>query len=176
MLVSAFLVVPTLNTARTKIDLIKSYFSLLPGTKTRSGEMWRKGKMKKEEVGCFRSWPASFFLPLSGEELQTVRESHAAVYLHFSISSHSSLYILKEPGNQYWHQGGRAASLHACKPPPGRFFFFNYTNLSALLWEQIVNVLVGYYSYTTQCAKSALINLRQKEAKIRLNAVLCVSA
>lgn len=37
-------------------------------------------------------------------------------------------------------------------------------------WEQIVNVLGGYYSYTTQCAKSALINLRQKEAKIRLNA------
>lgn len=42
-------------------------------------------------------------------------------------------------------------------------------------WEQIVNVLGGYYSYTTQCAKSALINLRQKEAKIRLNAVLRVS-
>lgn len=43
-------------------------------------------------------------------------------------------------------------------------------------WEQIVNVLGGYYSYTTQCANSALINLRQKEAKIRLNAVLRESA
>lgn len=41
-------------------------------------------------------------------------------------------------------------------------------------WEQIVNVLGSYYSYTTQRAKSALINLRQKEAKTRLNADLCV--
>lgn len=42
-------------------------------------------------------------------------------------------------------------------------------------WEQIVNVLGGYYFYTTQCAQSALINFRQKEAKIKLNAVVHVS-
>lgn len=80
------LLVPNLNKARTTIHLIKSYYVFGEG---------------EEEVGCLRSWPASIPLPHSGEELQTVRESHAAVYLHFSISSHSSLEFPKESGNQY---------------------------------------------------------------------------
>lgn len=42
-------------------------------------------------------------------------------------------------------------------------------------WKQML-MWGGYYAYTTQNAKSTVINLRQQEAKIRLNAVLQVSA
>lgn len=85
----AFLVVATLNKARSKKDLIKpNNVSFVAPRLARVG--WTEGG-ERRKWGCSGHGQPGFSLPRSGEELQTVRKSHAAVYLHFSISSHSSL-------------------------------------------------------------------------------------
>lgn len=136
MLVSAFLLVPTLNTARTKIDLIKSYFSL-PGTKTRSGEMGRGGERRKWGVSG-HGQPASLCHSLGRNSRQWGRAMLQYIYtspfpLIQASSSWRSLGINTDIG-----KGGRAAFLPAlpasCHQGGLCFSFFNYTNLSALLW------------------------------------------
>lgn len=61
---------------------------------------WHWRRVSEEDVRCVRSWPASISLPNTREGLQTVRESWTAVYLHFSISSHSSPEFPMESRNQ----------------------------------------------------------------------------
>lgn len=79
----------------------------------------RTGEGGRQEGGrSLRSWTTSFSLLSSGEELQTVKEIHPAVYLHFSISSHSSLQSLKDSTNRYRHLVVGGAALSAVPALP----------------------------------------------------------
>ena len=141
-------------------------------TPGRNQVRWDKGR--GEEVGCFGSWSANFFLPLSGGELQTVRKSHVAVYLHFSISSHSSSQRTLRINTDIGWSSFLVGLL--CLPAVTRevpcLGFFNYTNSRALLRWGADCKRVGSKAYTTPCAKSTSKDVRQKDAEIRLNAVL----
>lgn len=114
MLVSAFLVVPTLNTARTKIDLIKSYFSLLAGTKTRSGEMGRKREREKGGSGVFQVMANQL---LSATLWGGTPDSEGKPFCSISTLLHFfSLkpLVLEGAWESILTSGGIAASLPAC--------------------------------------------------------------
>lgn len=150
-----------LYTAGTEIELIKSCWSPFLGWKTWSGEMKKKGGKRRGcggLAGHGQPAPSCHTLGRNSRQWGSV----VLQYIYTSPFPLTQTFTSRRiPGidTDIWGQSSFLACLFYCRQGGCCFSVFNYTNLSGLI---PLNVFEGYYSRTTQCAKSALINLLQR--------------